>query len=142
MQCIQESYQFHVIEANTVSVELLDKVITINAVVYDDAPVDLIIGRNCPVFKKILIQAEGLDDILTISTRQQTSVEARRRIQQQKAEGFEPTSTADILGEDYDFPQTNQSIQEIVENDCNDDLQEEQQENTGNMEQSAKDQKP
>ena len=47
-----------------------------------------------------------------------------------------------ILGEDYDFPQTNQSIQEIVEDDCNDDLQEEQQENTANMEQLAKDQQP
>ena len=60
-----------------VSVELFDKVITINTVVYDDAPIDLLIGRNCPDFKKILIQAEGLDHISTISTRQQTSVERR-----------------------------------------------------------------
>ena len=81
---------------------------------------------------------------MTISTRQQTNVEAeddRHRIQQQKAEEFEPTPPADIFGEDYDFPQTNQSIQEIVEDDCNDDLQEEQQENTTNMEQLAKDQR-
>ena len=77
--------------------------------VYDDAPVDLLIGRNCPEFKRILIQAEGFDHILTISTRQQTSVEAdddRRRVQQQTSEGFEQTPLADILGEDYDFPQT------------------------------------
>ena len=70
-------------------------------VVYDEAPVNLLIGRNCPGFKDILVKAEGLDHILSITARQQACMEAddiQQTVEQQDSNGFMPTPLTDILG--------------------------------------------
>ena len=58
-----------------VTVDLFGKRTTIDAVVYDKAPVDLIIGRNCPDFKDLLVKAEELDKIFIVTIRQQEQAE-------------------------------------------------------------------
>ena len=59
----------------TIDVHLFGKPRKIEAFYYDNAPVDVLVGRNCPDFKKVLTQAEGLAEIFQVTTRHQATAE-------------------------------------------------------------------
>ena len=50
-----------ILTLSPVQFRLFDRLITVDAAVFDGAMVDLLIGRNCPDFKEFLYRAEGLD---------------------------------------------------------------------------------
>ena len=92
--------------------KLFNKTYQVNALVYNKAPVDLLLGRSFPDFKQVLQKAEGLQDIFPVTTRRQhASSEAEDRALKKKQEtGYEPQPLIELLGEDYDFEQTNHSV--------------------------------
>ena len=97
-----------------VQFRLFDRLITVDATVFDGDTVDLLIGRNCPDFKELLYKAEGLDKIQLVTTRQETKQDAEedhRIATEQTVEGVEATPLKDLLGKDLDFPQTKFSLQ-------------------------------
>ena len=92
----------------------------------------------------ILVKAEGLDHIFSITTIQQACMEAddlRQTAEQQDSNGFMPTPLTDILRSDYDFPQTNLSLPESISDLFKDSSLAEQQEITSNMKKLADDQR-
>ena len=84
-----------------ITVNVLGQISTVDALVYDQSPVDLLLGRNCPDFRQIIYEAEGLQQTFAI-TRQQT--------RQEEAEDIQLECTNDNF--DYDYPQSNLSFQE------------------------------
>ena len=98
-----------------ITVNVLGQIITVDALIYDQSPVDLLLGRNCPDFRQIIYEAEGL---------QQTFAVTRQQIHQEEAEDIQLESMNDnfdhnsfpevtpfnmIIGNDYDYPQSNLS---------------------------------
>ena len=82
--------------------------------VYDNCPVDLLLGRNCDNFSDILMTAEDPTQSFQVTTRHQQA-ESRQEddtLTEQLEKGIEPNPLADMLGENFDFPQTNLSLQD------------------------------
>ena len=86
----------------TIQVELLGKMRDISAVVYEKCPVDTLAGRNCPEFQSVLKEAENMHQINVVTTRQQASLHGH---------GEEDQELIDLIGAEYDFPQTKLSQQ-------------------------------
>ena len=74
----------------------------ISAVVYEKCPVDILVGRNCPEFQSVLKEADDMHQINVVTTQQQASLHEH---------GEEHQELMDLIGAEYDFPQTNLSQQ-------------------------------
>ena len=63
-----------------VTLQILDQTITLNALVYDKAPVDEFLGCNCPNFRTILHhKAEDQQELFVVKMRQQTKEQQKTR---------------------------------------------------------------
>ena len=75
-----------------VTLQILDQTITLNALVYDKAPVDEFLGCNCPNFRTILHhKAEDLQELFVVKTRQQIKEQQKTR-QIQRGQSRSPTT--------------------------------------------------
>ena len=87
---------------------------TVPALVFDDAKVDLLIGLNHPDFDDLWEQAKRDQQFINaVFTRQRTREiinEDNQLDDQQESYGVPSTFISEILGDDYDFPQTNASL--------------------------------
>ena len=84
--------------------------------VYDQSPIDLLLGRNCPDFRQIIYEAEGFRQTFAV-TRQQTHQEEAEDIQLESMnDNFDLISNPEltpfnmIIRKDYDYQQSNLSF--------------------------------
>lgn len=109
---------------------LLGQLLTIPMVVSGKFSHDVILGRDCsalfPLIRAAMDAAEAQmttppdPQILAIQTRAQTDAE-QQQLQREQEEmndpDLQPDSLADILGADFDFPQTNLSLSPTSDSD-------------------------
>ena len=95
-------------------VSLFGKTIEVDALVYDNCPVDLLLRRNCDKFSDILMTAEDPTQSFQVTTRhlQAESRQEDDTLTKQLEKAIKPNPLTDMLGENFDFPQTNLSVQD------------------------------
>ena len=59
-----------------IDLQLFGHTYQVEALCYDHSPVDMLLGKNCPGFNKILAQAERLADVF-LATRQQAKLDQK-----------------------------------------------------------------
>ena len=93
-----------------IDLQLFGHTYQVEALCYDHSPVDMLLGKNCPGFNKILAQAERLADVF-LATRQQAKLDQKLE-ETRRHQEKEMTPLLELLGKEYDFPQLNLSLQE------------------------------
>ena len=97
-----------------VKFSLFGKIIKVDALDYDNCTVDLLFGRNCDNFSDIPMTAEDPTQSFQVMTRhkQTESRQEDNTLTEQQEKGIEPNPLTDMLGENFDFQQTNLSLQD------------------------------
>ena len=92
----------------SLQVNLFGELSTFDALVFSRCP---LVRRNHPNFAEILYKAEDGKNVLAVTTRQQSrrNAEEDKSLEQQQEEP-EASPFSNIIGDDYDFVQTNLSV--------------------------------
>ena len=99
----------------SITLTAFDETCTFDALVCPEYNGDVLLGTNCPKFLAIRDCArQQMTHVCATTTRQQetTDLQTQRNAEQdQENNGVAPTPLEQIVGEEYDFPQTNMSLQ-------------------------------
>ena len=99
----------------SITLTAFDETCTFDALVCPEYNGDVLLGTNCPKFLTIRDCArQQMTHVCAATTRQQetTDLQTQRNAEQdQENNGVAPTPLEEIVGEEYDFPQTNMSLQ-------------------------------
>ena len=87
----------------------------VEALVYDELPADLIISLNYPSFTQLWNEVEQQKvGINAVFTRQQAQREVEEESSAWVINKSKSTPLSEILGDAYDFPQTNLSVKQLL----------------------------
>ena len=87
----------------------------VETLVYDDLPADLIISLNYPSFTKLWNEVEQQKvGINAVFTHQQAQHEIEEESSAEVTNESKSTPLSEILGDAYDFPQTNLSVKQLL----------------------------
>ena len=94
----------------SITLTAFDKTCTFDTLVCPEYNGDVLLGTNCPKFLKIRDCArQQMTHVCAAITRQQETITNTE--QDQETNGVTPTPLEEIIGGEYDFPQTNMSLQ-------------------------------